>query len=65
MDRLPHEGVKKGMGFTAAADNAAKRQGIPMKAARAEIAAGARKASASAQRANPNLLKVSGVKKKF
>ena len=51
---------KKGMGFKAAA----KAAGGGKKGA-AIIAAGARKASAKAQRANPNLLKVSGVKKKY
>ena len=54
---------KKGMGFNAAAASAAKSAGVSQARGRAIIAAGARKASAKAKRANPNLLKVSGVKK--
>ena len=56
--------AKKGMGFKAAAKSVAKKQGIPMENAKAIIAAGARKASPAAVKANPNLKKVSGVKKK-
>jgi hypothetical protein len=55
--------AKKHPGFKAAAAGAAKRQGIPVARARAEIAAGARKASAKAKRANPRLMRVAGVKK--
>ena len=55
---------KKGMGFNAAARSAAKSAGVSEARGRAIIAAGARKASASAKRKNPNLLKVSGVKRK-
>jgi hypothetical protein len=54
---------RKGMGFEAAASSAAKSAGVSKERGRAIIAAGARKASAKAKRANPNLLKVSGVKK--
>lgn len=55
---------KKGMGFKAAQAAIAKKQGIPMERAGAVLAAGARKAGAKAVKANPNLKKVSGVKKK-
>lgn len=46
------------MGFKKAAASIAKKQGIPMKNAGAILAAGARKASAKAKAANPNLKKV-------
>ena len=49
-----------GMGFKAAQKNIAKKQGIPMKNAGAILAAGARKASPAAKKANPNLAKVKG-----
>jgi len=55
--------AKKGMGFKAAQKGIAAKQGISMDRAGAILAAGARKASPAAKRANPNLLKVSGVKK--
>ena len=55
---------KKGMGFKVAQAAIAKKQGIPMERAGAILAAGARKAGAKAVKANPNLRKVSGVKKK-
>ena len=55
---------KKGMGFKAAQSQIAKRQGISQRRAGAILAAGARKASPAAKKANPNLLKVSGAKKK-
>jgi hypothetical protein len=54
---------RKGMGFDAAAKSAARSAGVSEARGRAIIAVGARKASAKAKRANPNLLKVSGVKK--
>lgn len=57
--------AKKGMGFKKAQQAIAKKQGIPMERAGAILAAGARKASAKAVRANPNLKKVSGMKKKM
>ena len=55
--------AKKGMGFKAAQRSIAKKQGIPMKNAGAILAAGARKASPAAKKANPNLKKVLGKKK--
>jgi hypothetical protein len=55
---------KKGMGFKAAQKSIAKKQGIPMKNAGAILAAGARKASPAAKKANPNLKKVMGKKGK-
>ena len=54
----------KGMGFKAAAQSVSKSQGLPLLDANKIIAAGAQKASKKAQEKNPNLLKVSGVKKK-
>jgi hypothetical protein len=56
--------VAKGMGFKAAQKSIAKKQGIPMKNAGAILAAGARKASSAAKKANPNLKKVKGKVKK-
>ncbi len=56
--------MAKGMGFKAAASSVAKKGGYSIKTADKIIAAGARKASAKAKKANPNLMKVSGVKKK-
>jgi hypothetical protein len=56
--------AKKGMGFKAAAESIAKKQGIGMERAGAILAAGARKASASAKAKNPNLKKVLMPKKK-
>lgn len=52
----------KGMGFAAAQKQIAAKQGISSKAAGAILAAGARKASPAAKRANPNLRKVGGTK---
>jgi hypothetical protein len=52
--------MPKGMGFKAAQKNISKKQGIPMKNAGAILAAGARKASPAAKKANPNLAKVKG-----
>jgi len=46
------------MGFKAAQKKIAKKQGISMKNAGAILAAGARKASPTAKRKNPNLKKV-------
>jgi hypothetical protein len=54
---------KKGMGFKAAQKQIAKKQGVSMESAGAILASGARKASPEAKRKNPNLMKVSGVKK--
>jgi len=52
--------TKKGMGFKAAQKSIAKKQGVSMKSAGAILAAGARKASKKAVKANPNLKKVKG-----
>lgn len=46
------------MGFKKAAASISKKQGIPVKAAGAILAVGARKASAKAKAMNPNLKKV-------
>ena len=51
------------MGFQKAASSIANKQGIPMKNAGAILAVGARKASAKAKAANPNLKKVLMAKK--
>lgn len=56
--------VKKGMGFKAAQSAIAKKQGISKERAGAILAVGARKASAKAKAANPNLKKVLMPKKK-
>lgn len=56
--------IKKGMGFKAAQKQIAKKQGISQERAGAILAAGARKASKKAIKANPNLKKVSGMVKK-
>jgi hypothetical protein len=55
--------AKKGIGFKAAQGQIAKRQGISRERAGAILAAGARKASPAAKKANPNLKKVKGKKK--
>ena len=54
--------AKKGMGFATAQKSIAKKQGISKDRAGAILAAGARKASPAAVKANPNLKKVSGMK---
>lgn len=51
-------------GFKKAAASIAKKQGISTERAGAILAAGARKASKAAIKANPRLKKVSGVVKK-
>ena len=51
-------------GFKAVQKSIAKKQGVSMKAAGAILAAGARKASPAAIKANPRLKKISGVVKK-
>jgi hypothetical protein len=51
-------------GFKAVAAGIAKKQGISKERAGAIVAAGARKASAKAVKANPRLKKVSGMKSK-
>jgi len=50
-------------GFKKVAASIAKKQGVSKERAGAILAAGARKASAKAVKANPRLKKVSGVKK--
>lgn len=50
-------------GFKAVQAKIAAKQGVSMERAGAILAAGARKASAKAVKANPRLKKVSGVKK--
>jgi hypothetical protein len=50
-------------GFKAVQAKIAKKQGISMERAGAIVAAGARKASKSAIKANPRIKRVSGVKK--
>lgn len=57
--------AKRHIGFEAAAASAARNAGESLEAGRAMVAAAARKASGKAQAANPRLLKVSGVKKKY
>ena len=51
-------------GFKAVQKEIVKKQGIPMERAGAILAAGARKASPAAIKANPRLKKISGVVKK-
>lgn len=48
------------MSFKAVASGMAKKQGISIKAASAELASSTRKASSSAKRKNPKLKKVKG-----
>ena len=54
--------AKKHPGFAAVQKKIAKKQGISSERAGAILAAGARKASPAAIKANPNLKKVSGMK---
>jgi hypothetical protein len=49
---------KKGMGFKAAQNQIAKKEGVSKERAGAILAASTRRASASAKRKNPNLRKV-------
>jgi hypothetical protein len=56
--------AKRGMGFKAAQEQIAAKQGISKERAGAILAAGARKASPAAKKANPNLAKVKGQAKK-
>lgn len=53
----------KHVGFNAAAASAAKGAGVSMERGRAIIAASARKSSAKARKANPRLMRVSGMRK--
>jgi hypothetical protein len=52
-------------GFKAVAKKIAAKQGVSKASAGAILAAGARKASPAAVKANPNLKKVKGMKKKM
>ena len=52
-------------GFKAIAKKIAAKQGVSKESAGAILAAGARKASKAAVKANPNLKKVKGIKKKM
>lgn len=56
--------VKKHRGFAVVQKEIARKQNISMERAGAILAAGARKASPAAVKANPRLKKVSGVGKK-
>ena len=58
MKKKAHPGFKK------AASMIAKKQGVSKERAGAILAAGARKASAKAVKANPRLKKISGMKSK-
>lgn len=51
-------------GFEKNAERISRTQNVSMESARKILASGARKASKAAQKKNPRLLKVSGVKKK-
>ena len=55
---------KKHRGFKAVQKEISQKQGVSMERAGAILAAGARKASPAAIKANPRLKKVSGVGKK-
>jgi hypothetical protein len=57
--------MKKHPGFKSVAAKVAAKQGVSKERAGAIVAAGARKASKAAVKANPNLKKVSGMKKKM
>lgn len=52
--------ASKHPGFEAVARKIAAKQGIPLDRARAELAAGTRRASPAAKRRNPNLKRVKG-----
>jgi hypothetical protein len=53
-------GKKAHPGFAGAAKSVSAKEGVPLDNAKAIIAAGARKASASAKKANPRLKRVKG-----
>ena len=55
--------AKKHPGFKAVAEKVAAKQGVSKERASAIVAAGARKASKAAVKANPRLKRVTGVKK--
>lgn len=56
--------MAKGMGFNAASASVQRKEGVSKERADAIIAAGAHKASPAAKRANPNLEKVRGARRK-
>ena len=56
---------KEHPGFKAVAKKIAAKQGVSKDSAGAILAAGARKASKAAVKANPNLKKVKGMRKKM
>lgn len=56
--------AKSHPGFKAAARGIARRQGVSMKRARAELAAGTRRAGSAARRKNPRLNRVKGKPKR-
>ncbi len=56
---------KEHPGFKAVAKKIAAKQGVSKESAGAILAAGARKASKAAVKANPNLKKVKGMRKKM
>ena len=56
---------KEHTGFKAVAKKIAAKQGVSKESAGAILAAGARKASKAAVKANPNLKKVKGMRKKM
>lgn len=58
--RTPSRGGNAHPGFEAEAQSIARRQGIPVSRARAELAAGTRRAGAAARRRNPRLSRVKG-----
>ena len=66
-ERKKEYGSAKGKhpGFKAVQAKIAAKQGVGMERAGAILAAGARKASTKAVKANPRLKKVSGMKKKM
>lgn len=55
--------AKKHPGFKAVAAKIAAKQGVSKESAAKIVAAGARKASKAAVKANPRLMRVTGVKK--
>ncbi len=58
------KGMKKNRGFKAVAKEIAAKQNLPIDRANAIVAAGARKASPAAIKANPRLKRIPGVGKK-
>lgn len=56
--------MKKHPGFKAVQNSISKKDGVSKKAAGAILASAGRKASSSAKKANPRLMKISGNKMK-